>query len=232
MSHEMYSHTICSISLNNDNLYEIISVIGFPSYSDQIYFLDITEKKFGNFLAVRHGFKNFEELVGFQFNSKHKSFDTAMEFLLFGRFIDSTDPDWLLRNILVQALIEHRPVDMRGIDPQMSIDYINHEIKLGNIVASEDSYECDGSKWIQKVNNIIKIMDDTLHPCSKLMDGNIRDNYFYFTISNGIIITTYLFTVNRDIITKVNSQNCQQIKKKKHIGLKEKGLLSSLISSR
>lgn len=199
----MHSYTIKSI-IKKPDFYEISSVIGMPTCSDQSYLLPVNEKKVGNDLAARHGFKKLEDLVDMSFTSHHPCFETAMEFLLFGRTINLSDSNWVLNHFIIPALLENRTPDYRGIDRDVIQQYIRKQFDSGNMVKIEESYQYDGSKWLDAVNHVLLQHGFHVIPCTQLPETRIKGYCYYFMVDYSEYKSTYAFTASHNIITKLD----------------------------
>jgi hypothetical protein len=134
---------------------------------------------------VRHGLTNITELTGFIFSSNYDTFEEAFEFLIFGRLIDKNVPDWILRNVLISAILNGKNPDFRGISKHACQEYINYELISKNIQRLSEFPYYQGTKWIKKINHYIRITDVTLHECEPF--GTERG--IYFTVGS----TKYVF---------------------------------------
>lgn len=200
----MHTYTIQAISLTRSKLYTISSIHGFPARSDLTFLLPVEDKKYGDDLAVKYGLNRFEELVGLTFNSECDNFETAMESLLFGRYIES-NPDWILNNLIIPALIADKEIESRGIKFEIIREYIQSEFDSGTVTKT-NNYDYDGSKWITKVDAIISKHGIKISPCLTLPDLRIKGPCFYFDVNYGTKEVTYAFSPTRKIISRMEEE--------------------------
>ena len=198
----MYLHEIKSIKPLNDELYEISSLpVGIiPNCSNQSTFIEKNKKIFMDNLATHHGKSQMMDLVGFKFYSAIKPFDNAIETLLFARHIDTTDPNAVLTEMLIPALIDGTNPDFRGLKYEVSDKYVDYEIASGNVIPIKPGYELDGKGWIKKVNSVLIGTGCRLEPDPepKVM---VKGQAFYFvaTYLNGKR-KQYNFSPSKNII--------------------------------
>lgn len=198
----MGQYEITSI-VKEGRFYEISSVYGTPTCSDQTYLLPIRDKEIGDSLAVRHGFKQLEDLVRMNFTSHYDCFDQAMEFLLFGRYVNLADTEWPLINLVLPSLINNTNPDIRGINTQVMRNYVDHEFTLGNMVEVEGSYQYNGTKWIDKLNGLLIKHNIRALLCDKLPNERVKGHGFYFIVDYGNRRSKYVFTASYNIINRL-----------------------------
>lgn len=176
----MYIYTITTVA----------NSLAVTSFNDS-YSLTSNDMKLVDSLLIRHG---LSELNGFVFYSTYDTFAEAFEFLLFGRVIDNTIPDWILRNILVPAILDQKEPDFRGIPKKARHDYIKYELDSTNIEIISSSPYYQASKWIRKINNYIKITDIILRESQPF--GLEHGIYFVATNQRTNIETKYVFLLD------------------------------------
>ncbi|CAH6419402.1 Hypothetical protein HVR_LOCUS607 [uncultured virus] len=196
----MHTYTIERVSLVEDKFYEINSTNG------EIYHLLKRDKRFGDKLAIRHGFTNIESLKYFTFVSEIEPFSDAIERLLFAKQFTINNPDAVLKRLIIPELKAGKCIDYKRYDRKIFENYLNYEIETGNIVKDERSRRLKPVGWISKVNTLLGnyreiTCCDSYHYheraskegfCFKMISIHSSDSCWCFAPTKGVLIKIYL----------------------------------------
>lgn len=147
----MFLHTVYHEFIINEG-YEFSCAPQGQARMDQIFCVPHRYVNFLYDLKGRIGLTEKDKLNGYIFSSVHVQFSKAFEYLIFGRIVDVKDPDWILTNVLIPALMYNTEPNIYGFDIMNCFKYMTHINKNGlivedNLTGSEFGHY-NGDKWL------------------------------------------------------------------------------------